>query len=935
MRHFFIALAAVLGVFFGTWMVAEATNTFAIQQGGTGTTTAPSSQLLYGSGGVAPTQSYQSVATTSVTCTGSASCTAFTAIGPSPITINVSGASGSGLGTTTPWTRGQVAYVVDNGSVSSVATTTIGVSGPFQLASPGALVGGSNTTLVWTGLATTSQPTAGNLLVSNGAAGVFGIATNTISGSGGVTITAGASVLASGAITVACATCVLSTRQITVAGTAAQITSSAGAQDLSADRTWTLSFPNHIIFPGDFVVGNSTTTNATTTGSTYLTGITASRPLYVDSTGLLTSAGSGVSGNCVKWGANNTLTDQGAVCGSGSGTGIGTISTSTLETAGQIPYWTTTSGYPAKLTSIATTTLTVSGPFISTANVGFLVGGANATFTYTGIATSSNLTAGQLLMSNGGANVSSTATSSFTPSLFPAQVTAGSFGNFVGGTNSTWTWWGLATTSALTAGQLLMSNGAGGVSSIATTTVACSGSVSCTGFTILGSTPITISASGGSTLMATGTPTGAADGNNTVFTTPNSPLLLFVNGVYQTPFTDYNVTGTYTETFTYAPANGAVLTYTYSSLGSGVSLPVSIANGGTGTSTAPTYGKLLVGDSGGNYELMATSSLGISGGSGTPVGTAGQVQYDASGAFGGVSTTTLAFTSFPATVPALGALVGGSNATLTWWGLATSSAIANTEVLFGTSASGVGGNTSFEFNNTINALGIGTSTPWASLTISTSTGPQILLTDTTNASNGWFLRNINGNFYLGTTTGQATSTNSIFSIINGPSGGNATSTFSLTDWVLKQTSQTALLINDAFGTNVIQVNTASTTGNEFEVDATTTGKANFGIDQYGHLMASSTGATPTVSTCGTSPAVTANSTDSVGSVTTGTGSPTACTITFAHAFTNSPVVMIDDASTAVTADISAISTTAFTVSLSAALNSTKIYWIVVQGPGNL
>ena len=40
-------------------------------------------------------------------------------------------------------------------------------------------------------------------------------------------------------------------------------------------------------------------------------------------------------------------------------------------------------------------------------------------------------------------------------------------------------------------------------------------------------------------------------------------------------------------------------------------------NGGTGTSTPPTYGQLLVGNSGGTYTLTATSSLGFSGGSGT------------------------------------------------------------------------------------------------------------------------------------------------------------------------------------------------------------------------------------------------------------------------------------------------------------------------------
>jgi len=41
---------------------------------------------------------------------------------------------------------------------------------------------------------------------------------------------------------------------------------------------------------------------------------------------------------------------------------------------------------------------------------------------------------------------------------------------------------------------------------------------------------------------------------------------------------------------------------------------VPISKGGTGTSTAPTFGKLLMGNAGGTYDLVATSSLGITGG---------------------------------------------------------------------------------------------------------------------------------------------------------------------------------------------------------------------------------------------------------------------------------------------------------------------------------
>lgn len=53
-----------------------------------------------------------------------------------------------------------------------------------------------------------------------------------------------------------------STRTITIAGTPNEITSSAGAQDLTANRTWTLSLPTALTFTGKTVTGG--TFNATT-----------------------------------------------------------------------------------------------------------------------------------------------------------------------------------------------------------------------------------------------------------------------------------------------------------------------------------------------------------------------------------------------------------------------------------------------------------------------------------------------------------------------------------------------------------------------------------------------------------------------------------------------------------------------------------------------
>lgn len=153
---------------------------------------------------------------------------------------------------------------------------------------------------------------AGTLATVNGNVGSFTYANITVNGKGLITAASNG------------------TAPVTsVSGTANQITSSGGT-------TPTLSLPNHVIFPIDFLATNSSTTNATTTGNAYFTGITASRPLYIDSTGKLTSAGTGTSGDCVNWGANNTLGDAGSACGSGGGSGGGTFSTTTSQVVGEL-----------------------------------------------------------------------------------------------------------------------------------------------------------------------------------------------------------------------------------------------------------------------------------------------------------------------------------------------------------------------------------------------------------------------------------------------------------------------------------------------------------------------------------------------------------------------------------------------------------------------
>ena len=81
------------------------------------------------------------------------------------------------------------------------------------------------------------------------------------------------------------------------------------------------------------------------------------------------------------------------------------------------------------------------------------------------------------------------------------------------------------------------------------------------------------------------------------------------------------------------------------------------------------------------------------------------------------------------------------------------------------------------------------------------------------------------------------------------------------------------------------------------------------------------GSAPTISTCGTTPSVVGN--DNAFTITTGTGAPTACTATFASAWTNAPVCNVN--LSAGTATITSVSTSAITFGFSAGLTSGKVY----------
>lgn len=112
-----------------------------------------------------------------------------------------------------------------------------------------------------------------------------------------------------------------------------------------------------------------------------------------------------------------------------------------------------------------------------------------------------------------------------------------------------------------------------------------------------------------------------------------------------------------------------------------------------------------------------------------------------------------------------------------------------------------------------------------------------------------------------------------------------------TTLVVATTSPQAFVVQDSFGLPDAWVNTASSTAGstamQFAVFASTTRATSctgtgitclFSIDTYGHISASST--VPVLSSCGTTPTLTPDSSDAFGTITVGSVAATACTLTF-------------------------------------------------------
>lgn len=98
------------------------------------------------------------------------------------------------------------------------------------------------------------------------------------------------------------------------------------------------------------------------------------------------------------------------------------------------------------------------------------------------------------------------------------------------------------------------------------------------------------------------------------------------------------------------------------------------------------------------------------------------------------------------------------------------------------------------------------------------------------------------------------------------------------------------------------------------------------IDQYGHLIIG--GPQPAVSTCGTGP--TLGGSDRAGTIFVGTGTVTACTVTFANAYAATPSCVATVQGALAYAYVSSLSTTALTITTSASVGAQKIVYQCFQ-----
>ena len=436
-------------------------------------------------------------------------------------------------------------------------------------------------------------------------------------------------------------------------------------------------------------------------------------------------------------GTNLSITN-GVLNASGGG-GSGTVGTSTNEIAGRLGMWTSNSATPALLGQVATTSLTLTGfPANIPTTLGALVGGSNTTWNWWGLATTSQPASSNLLVSNGTSGVFGVATGTISAGSSALTVTAGrsaiggalsidcaTSGSGQNGCLSSTDWttfngkqatisatWpitlsgaavgfnGLSTSTAAVIGNIPYFSGVNTFANVATTTASCGGTNTCTAFTVIGSSPITITGSGGSGGGSWSTTTSQVSGQ--LINYPNNDTDIVSIGSNSTTTAEFWVDPNSTETLV---GIGTTSPYSMLSVAGQVVAQNYIATSTTATSTLPrlsiTTGISILGEYFENFTTYVRSLF-----------TAGTGINISSGSISATLGTSVTLTSeVDGTLPVAN---GG-----TGW-----AAIKSGYLPYGNGTSAISTSTNLFWDSSQSYLGIGTSTPSSRLTVSGVDSPD-------------------------------------------------------------------------------------------------------------------------------------------------------------------------------------------------------------------
>lgn len=904
----------ILGVvgFFAFFTLVHAASIFIVQQGGTGVGTFTSSNLIYGNG----TSPLSSVATTSVTCSGSTTCTTFTAIGASPITISSTAGGGSGnVATSTHEVSGQVAVF------SSNSATPATIAGNTGLIFDGANLGINSPTLanelevggsavIGTQNLNVAAP-ANGLLVQGKA--VFGATTTSAIGGAsgppaiGVYVNATSPFTNTGQFTNALAIAQINpnqtdgtyagndfgeinsagspfiTARIAAINTAHTAGSEAGELKFLTANAGTLGVAEYLTSTNQASFGGSATQAASNLYSTFNITATSSNttslpPLVIYGNRVAYSNGTKIGGfGVVSADSNFTLATGPLV------TEITSISEETQTAATQatgIGFYTTATGGTATdtekmyLSGAGNLGIGTVNP-IAQLNIGGTYTSANVTPLYINTALVSSGTGSQYggliqpSFNPSGASLTTVSGLSEAPAMAAAATVSPT--NFFGNQAFLTLNAGFAGTIVngrdFQAGSTVV-NGANPITNFtefyaatinngdATTT----GTVTNIGFFGQG---ISAASAGSATLNNRTAQLTVPSGSPAGGTTNNRGLYITGNG------------GT--------SGGGTVNNYAlYSD-----STANSYFAGNVGIGTTSPYALLSIG---GNVVVGASTAGGTLGDLYLPkLGTA-------AGAFLAVDPTGKVIAT---TTPAGGGAVSSvsnSDGTLTI-SPTTGAVVASLALSHANTWTG-----QQIFNSP--PVGIGTTSPFAQLSVSTTTASSAStwLFDVASSTNATLL-NILGSGFMGLGTSSPKGLFSMQTITN---------------------AINAFTLSNSIGSTTLRADTVDTGAYTFSVSSSTdsTSVIRFGIDAKGHMVTG--GTAPTLSSCGGSPAVTGD--DNSGTITIGSGVVTACTITFAQTWTNTPTCTISDNSTTVTIDVSSLSTSALGISSSATIGGGTVYY---------